>query len=206
MIFKSDIEKLEEYSHLSRSSTGTIWFGHYPVSTIISPKSLKFIMADGIAYLCGHLHTLGGLISKFYTRHTNGLLELELGDWKDNRIFRILAFDGGIFSFEDYSASESIFVLITNPKNIQFKTERERNIGKIRYSTHIRFLIFSQKPINKSSVYIDDKYVGSAYKANSTSPLYLLPWNPDDYKNGIHTIRILVLVSLQVLSINVKLT
>jgi hypothetical protein len=40
---------------------------------------------SGIAYLCGHLHTLGGLVNSFYTRHTNGLLELELGDWKGNR-------------------------------------------------------------------------------------------------------------------------
>jgi hypothetical protein len=41
-------------------------------------------MTNGIAYLCGHLHTLLG-VSKMYTRHSNGLLELELSDWKNKR-------------------------------------------------------------------------------------------------------------------------
>ena len=36
-------------------------------------------------YLCGHLHTLAGLVPNMYARHKTGMMELELGDWKDNR-------------------------------------------------------------------------------------------------------------------------
>lgn len=40
----------------------------------------------GMAYMCGHLHKLGGLVPKMYTLQQAGFLELELGDWKDNRV------------------------------------------------------------------------------------------------------------------------
>jgi len=39
-------------------------------------------MKYGIVYLNGHLHSG---IKQLYLRHSNGLLELELGDWKRNR-------------------------------------------------------------------------------------------------------------------------
>ena len=44
-----------------------------------------FLFRNVTAYLCGHLHTLAGLVPNMYARHKNGLLELELGDWRDNR-------------------------------------------------------------------------------------------------------------------------
>ena len=44
-------------------------------------------MKYGIVYLNGHLHSG---IKHLYARHSNGLLELELGDWKDKRRFNIL--------------------------------------------------------------------------------------------------------------------
>lgn len=43
-IFKADIAKLENYSYESRQSNGTIWFGHYPSSTIVSKKALNEII------------------------------------------------------------------------------------------------------------------------------------------------------------------
>lgn len=39
-----------------------------------------------IAYLCGHLHTLGGLVPQMYTIQNEGFAELELADWKDERM------------------------------------------------------------------------------------------------------------------------
>ena len=39
-------------------------------------------MKNGIVYLNGHLH-IG--IKYLYALHSNGLLELELGDWKRKR-------------------------------------------------------------------------------------------------------------------------
>lgn len=44
-----------------------------------------FFISSATAYLCGHLHTMGGLMPALYSQHRSGTLELELGDWKDNR-------------------------------------------------------------------------------------------------------------------------
>ena len=41
---------------------------------------------NGVAYLCGHLHTLGDFMPKMYSRQKTGTLELELGDWKISRM------------------------------------------------------------------------------------------------------------------------
>ena len=39
---------------------------------------------------------------RMYTMHPDtDLLELELADWKDNRRFRVIAFDQGFLSFAD---------------------------------------------------------------------------------------------------------
>lgn len=38
-----------------------------------------------VVYLCGHLHTLGGLVPQMYTMQNEGFAELELADWKDGR-------------------------------------------------------------------------------------------------------------------------
>lgn len=86
----SRLEKLEEFKksiNNDRTINGTIWFGHYPTSSILSPRpGLRQIAANGIAYLCGHLHNLVGLVPQMYTHHHSGMLELELADWKLNRM------------------------------------------------------------------------------------------------------------------------
>ena len=46
---------------------------------------VEIYCSQGAVYLCGHLHTLMGLVPRMYTAHSNGNLELELGDWMDNR-------------------------------------------------------------------------------------------------------------------------
>ena len=46
------------------------------------------LQRQGVAYLCGHLHTLGGLFPRMYARPTQGHLELEAGDWKENRRYQ----------------------------------------------------------------------------------------------------------------------
>jgi len=61
--------------------------GHYPTSCIVSPSpGIRHLMRNGVAYMCGHLHTLGNLVRNMYTVQHTGILELELGDWKDNRL------------------------------------------------------------------------------------------------------------------------
>lgn len=72
----------------------TIWFGHYPTSCIVSMETgswgLRRLIGqydEGLAYLCGHLHKLGGMVPRMYTLQHDGFLELELGDWKANRTY-----------------------------------------------------------------------------------------------------------------------
>ncbi|RNA06800.1 BRO1 domain-containing BROX, partial [Brachionus plicatilis] len=191
-----DLKQIEKFSASSHESNGTIWFGHFPTSTIHSTINLHHLLKNGVAYLCGHLHTLAGLLPSMYSRHSNGLLELELGDWKDNRMFRILAFDSGIFSFRDFKVSSnlnknSIFILITNPKDIQFKTNREP-FYRARYSTHIRFLVFSRHRISSAKVFIDDLPKGQAVRANNSEFLFTLEWNSFEYSSGVHKIKVIV--------------
>lgn len=69
----------------------TIWFGHFPTSCILSPNEINVRdligqLDSGLVYLCGHLHTLGGLVPRMYSLQKAGFMELELGDWKDNRM------------------------------------------------------------------------------------------------------------------------
>ena len=91
---------------------------------------------------------------------------------------------------------KNIYILITNPKDFQFKSSRESSIKQVKYSTHIRFLIFSKYQIKNANVFIDDVYIGKAYRPNDTLiPLFLLKWNAYDYLLNVHKIRIAVEVS-----------
>ena len=41
---------------------------------------------ESMVYLCGHFHTLGNMVPNMYSLQKMGFLELELADWKDNRM------------------------------------------------------------------------------------------------------------------------
>lgn len=58
-----------------------------PTVLLVPCGSFTFYLlcSSAVAYLCGHLHTLGGLMPVLHSRHSSGTLELELGDWMDNR-------------------------------------------------------------------------------------------------------------------------
>ena len=49
-------------------------------------SSVAACYRNGSVYMCGHLHTLSGLVPNMYSMHKAGTLELELGDWKDGRM------------------------------------------------------------------------------------------------------------------------
>lgn len=57
----------------------------YYENVITALTSGLLVFRSAVAYLCGHLHTLGGLMPVLHSRHPQGTLELELGDWMDNR-------------------------------------------------------------------------------------------------------------------------
>ncbi|XP_046370282.2 transmembrane protein 62-like [Haliotis rufescens] len=185
------VTELQRHTDETKDSNQTVWFGHYPTSLIVQdPPGVKHIMRRGIVYLCGHLHTLNGLMPNMYTRHKTGMLELELGDWKDNRIFRILVFDHDIMSFLDASLGEWPLVIITNPKDALFQAESHEPLYRQRGSTHIRILIFHTVTIDSVSVYIDNRFLGNAHHVEG--PLYVFQWNPLSYSTAIHSIRVTV--------------
>ena len=85
------LEKLQHSAQHLLKVNASIWFGHYPTSSISSASpGLRQVASKSLAYLCGHFHSFYGVVPHMYTKHHSGLLELELGDWKWNRMFVLL--------------------------------------------------------------------------------------------------------------------
>ncbi|XP_074004773.1 transmembrane protein 62 isoform X1 [Numenius arquata] len=187
----NQMKELSLMASESLHSNHTVWFGHFPTSTIISPApGIRSLMSSATAYLCGHLHTMGGLMPVLHSQHRGGTLELELGDWMDNRRYRILAFDHDLLSFADLNFEEWPVVLITNPKSFLYSSSTHEPLAKILYSTHIRILAFSPSVIISVEVSIDGVRLGSAHQVSG--PLYVLRWSPQNYSEGFHHIDVTV--------------
>ncbi|XP_031848051.1 transmembrane protein 62 [Nomia melanderi] len=175
-----------------------VWFGHYPTSCILSQTStgVRNIIGrdkESIVYLCGHYHTLGGTVPNMYTLQQAGFLELELADWKDNRMYRVAAIDHGQFSFIDVKYREWPVILITNPKHALYMMPRKENLLSIVKSTHVRVLVFSIASLKDVEVQLDD---GTWSKCEHVKgPLYTSKWNATEFMHGIHTIRVRVVDS-----------
>ncbi|XP_008553541.1 transmembrane protein 62 [Microplitis demolitor] len=187
----NNIKKLAQESRRLNSDY-IIWFGHYPTSSILTndTKSVRNIMGDyreGMVYLCGHYHTLGGTLPEMYTIQHAGFLELELGDWKDNRMYRVAAIDHGQFSFIDAKHGDWPVILITNPKHALYKMPTKENLDSIIKSTHIRVLAFSTAPIKTVKVKINNE--AWIYCDHIKGPLYTAKWNATLYKNGLQVIH-----------------
>uniref|UniRef100_A0A672PWM7 Transmembrane protein 62 n=1 Tax=Sinocyclocheilus grahami TaxID=75366 RepID=A0A672PWM7_SINGR len=191
IINQTQSDMLATFGEESLNSNKSIWFGHYTTSTVISPfPGIRELMSTAVAYLCGHLHTLGDFMPVLHSRHQGGTLELELGDWMDNRRYRILAFDHDLLSFTDVTFEDWPAVLITNPKDAQYLHPGVEPLGRIGSSTHIRLLAFSESPITAVHVNVDGVSLGKAF--NAGGPLYVLKWDPTLYNTGLHTIRVKV--------------
>ncbi|XP_021929537.1 transmembrane protein 62-like isoform X2 [Zootermopsis nevadensis] len=178
-----------------KGSNHTIWFGHYPTSCILAPGSggVRTLIAkysESIVYVCGHYHTLGGMVPNMYTLQQAGFLELELGDWKDNRLYRLLAVDHGLFSFVDIKHRDWPVVLVTNPKHALFIIPTREPLQRILQSTHIRVLGFSLSPIESVEVKVDDGVW--QHCTHIRGPLYVHPWDPNLFATGIHEIHVLI--------------
>ncbi|KAM6960922.1 transmembrane protein 62 [Aplochiton taeniatus] len=191
ILYQSQMDLLATFQSESLRNNQSIWFGHYTTSTIVSPPpGVRGVMSSAVAYLCGHLHTLGGLMPVLHSRHPEGTLELELGDWMDNRRYRVLAFDHDLLSFSDLKFGQWPAVLITNPKEVQYLHPGVEPWGRIGKSTHIRILAFSEAPITAVHVSVDWEPIGTAHSAGG--PLYVLLWKPSRYLTGLHTIQVKV--------------
>ncbi|XP_013871972.1 transmembrane protein 62 [Austrofundulus limnaeus] len=188
---QTQMDLLDSFRAESLKSNQSVWFGHYTTSTIVSPSpGVRDMMSSAVAYLCGHLHTLGGLMPVLHSRHPRGTLELELGDWMDNRRFRVLAFDHDLLSFSDLQFEQWPSVLITNPKDAQYFHPGVEPLGRMRQSTHIRVLAFSEAMITAVHVSVDGEALGKGHSAGG--PLYVLLWDPSLYLTGLHVIKVKV--------------
>ncbi|CAM1297477.1 SLC24A4 (predicted) [Pycnogonum litorale] len=191
VLSKENYLMLEKFS-TSHKSNGTIWFGHYPTSTVLSSSpGMRHLMRNGLAYLCGHLHNFHGYITTMYTVHHNGLLELEVADWKDNRMYRVLAIDHGLLSFVDIKFKQWPIILITNPKHSSYLSSNSEPLYRMNNSSHIRILVFSPYVITEVMVSIN-KGEWKAAKRIEQSPLYVLPWKPFNYGTGFHQLYVYV--------------
>ncbi|XP_076377043.1 transmembrane protein 62 isoform X2 [Megalopta genalis] len=175
-----------------------IWFGHYPTSCILSQtntgvRNVIGKLKESMVYLCGHYHTLAGTVPNMYTLQQAGFLELELADWKDNRMYRVATVDHGQFSFIDVKYGEWPVILISNPKHALYMMPRKENVLSIVKSTHIRVLAFSIAPIKSVKAQLDD---GVWFKCEHIKgPLYTSKWNTTAFLDGIHIIRVRVVDS-----------
>ncbi|CAH4029319.1 unnamed protein product [Pieris brassicae] len=174
-----------------------VWFGHYPTSCLLSlehdqqridVRQLIASASGSQVYVCGHLHSMGGLVPKMYTKHKKGYLELELGDWKDNRMYRLAAIDHGMFSFVDQRHNTWPVILVTNPKHAKYAIPGREPLSLIPDSTHIRILAFSD--VKMESVKISfDKLSWLNCKSKDT-PLYVCEWLPHLFVTGIHNLYV----------------
>ena len=185
-----DFKKRIEHEHIN----GSIWFGHYPTSSMISasPHGFRNLAAGAVAYLSGHYHNVYGLINQMYARHKSGLLELELADWKSSRIFRVAVLDHVLFSFVDVQHGRWPVVVVTNPKPALTVQPSKEPYHSVLNSTHIRMLIYSPTSIRQCQVRIDDGPWTECHLSGTKQPLYTAQWKPDDYASGMHTIRVRV--------------
>ncbi|XP_057374935.1 transmembrane protein 62-like isoform X2 [Daphnia carinata] len=171
----------------------TIWFGHYPSSIILTYgilPGLRHIAAKGIAYLCGHLHNFGGMIPHMYSNHHSGMLELELADWKHNRMYRVAVLDQGLFSFTDIQHKTWPVIVVTNPKPLLTVQPSKEPIELMATSTHIRIYIFSPSPINSCEIKLDEGSWQPCKRSGQQHPLYTAPWQPELYSKGLHVLHV----------------
>ncbi|CAH2076721.1 unnamed protein product, partial [Iphiclides podalirius] len=197
----------EEQHHLHRlkleaesNTDHIVWFGHYPTSCILSLEkdsqvlNLRQFIGSSLGsqvYVCGHLHSMGGLVPNMYTIQRKGFLELELGDWKDNRMYRLAAIDHGVFSFVDQAHNTWPVVLVTNPKHAQYAMPGREPLNLVHDSTHVRVLAFSDVDIETVQVSFDK--INWFDCEASQRPLYVCRWQPKLYDNGVHYLHVLAM-------------
>eukprot|EP01103_Thecamoeba_quadrilineata_P019758 TRINITY_DN8155_c0_g1_i1.p1 TRINITY_DN8155_c0_g1~~TRINITY_DN8155_c0_g1_i1.p1 ORF type:complete len:738 (+),score=80.63 TRINITY_DN8155_c0_g1_i1:30-2243(+) len=188
----------------------TIAIGHYPLVTIqqtaktsaTSLSLLDLFQEYGVlAYLSGHLHQLFG--ETLQSRKDATTLELELGDFMEHQKYRVMAYDHDLMSFVDTTLNQWPVILITNPKDGRYLSEKEPLSRQI-LSTHIRALVFSDEPIQTVHVTIADgahslfsaqmtpspvsssSSVGDtkSYSNEEISNFYVAAWDPHAFSDG----------------------
>ncbi|XP_068217360.1 transmembrane protein 62-like isoform X1 [Palaemon carinicauda] len=169
-----------------------VFYGHYPISTIVSSTDLTKLLSTGSAYVCGHLHTGFGTVDPMWTRHPNGLMELELSDWAHTHRFRILAFDDGRLTWIDVTHPTWPVVMISSVKRL--------SLGENNYRFMLRLLVFTDEEIAVVSVRVDDNLGHWISCVHNFGPLFTATveihyesWDrPANEKDFIRNLQVLV--------------
>lgn len=147
---------------------------------------------------------------------SQGYLEAELGDWKDNRRYRIGAIDGDLFTFVDFDYkrhySDVPLIVITNPRSVLHQMELFEPFWRVYQSTHIRVLIFSSSKILHTNICISKmvpKSNGNNHDCLDTmelthvhGPLWVASWSPIKYQKGLFYITVTATVSIVIIYAN----
>ncbi|CAG5112820.1 Oidioi.mRNA.OKI2018_I69.chr2.g6993.t2.cds [Oikopleura dioica] len=165
---------LQEIGERTRTSNHSIWFGHYPTPTLHRSYYYRdFIGTYATAYLSGHLHDS---VPRMQKLHSSGLAELELADWKKNRVFRILSFDHDLLSWTDMKWSkDGVYLHITNLPVWQLTNPDRQPVGRIAKSTHIRVLIYGGENLAPTMTYLGET---TSLSRVDNSDLWVAPWKP----------------------------
>jgi len=189
---RSQMDHLEALARTARSeSDHIIWFGHYPTSSIVSPSpGVRQAMSGALCYLCGHYHSMFGLVRQMYTRQHTGVRELELEDWMGGRKYRLLAVDHGIMTFSDIEQSSSSWpvVHITWPPPPHLTSPNVEPLHRLAKSTHVRSLVFSPHPITTCTVVINNSPPTACSTTNGE--LFTAPWNTSTHQSGTITVTV----------------
>ncbi|KAK8403708.1 hypothetical protein O3P69_000065 [Scylla paramamosain] len=189
----------QEYSRIQEAAIKArakgevvVFYGHYPSNTIVSPRDVKKLLSLGVAYLCGHLHTAFGFLDPMWTRHSSGLLEVELADWYRNHRFRILSVDNDRVNWVDVTHPSWPVVMVARVQRYTM------GHGAFRYM--LRLLVFSNEEVLSVSVRVDDNLGHWIMCQHRSGPLYtasvdiqLEAWDPQiSEKDFVKTLQVLV--------------
>ena len=128
------------------------------------------------------------MINKYLSSTFSGTLELELGDWKENRRYRLLAVDNGILSFVDVDHGNWPVVLITNPKNSNFLAPKVEKVENILASPFVRILAFSPSGISSVRVKLNNE--DWKLCQNQSENIFISHWEPEQYSGATNVIRV----------------
>lgn len=183
----------EQLSKVSSPPSRRIILSHYPINTMLFSQSsgshdthstyrnFAHLSQKVSIYLSGHLHNLASNIGEhlYAIRKPFSLLDLEVGDLKDNGMFRLGVFDdelnpGNNFSFSDYSllrkssgrgeiilsknnditSDDSIFAHVLHPKDGRFLREGPQDFI---FNNEFQILLFGKdsKKITSLKVYLN---------------------------------------------------
>ena len=92
-------------------------------------------------------------------------------------------------------------ILVTNPKDARFSIPSKEPLHRIRHSSHIRFLVFSQGDYSKLKVelFIDNKphLFAASFVGDTKTPLWTAPWNATLFEDKrAHQLRVQVTIRL----------